>query len=129
MRLGKMTINALSTFPAMKKKRRISGSSAKKDYFMGTNIIYDNMGILNVDEDNHKLLREETVDGQKCWVVESVSKDSRDLLTKKISWIRQDNYMGVKVDYYDKLSKLHRKFIISDIVKVDRFWIKVKYSF
>ena len=112
--------------PAMKKTRRISGSSAKKDYFMGTDFTYDDMGSRNVDEDDHKLLREETVDGQKCWIVESVSKDSRDLFSKKISWIRQDNYMAVKVDYYDKLGKLHRKLIISDIVKVDGFWVAKK---
>lgn len=112
--------------PAMKKTRRISGSSAKKDYFMGTDFTYDDMGSRNVDEDDHKLLREETVDGQKCWVVESISKDSRDLFSKKISWISQDNLIAVNVEYYDKLSKLHRKLIISNVVKVDGFWVAKK---
>lgn len=112
--------------PAMKKTRRISGASAKKDYFMGTDFTYDDMGSRNVDEDDHKLLREEAVDGQKCWVVESISKDSRDIFSKKVSWIRQDNYMAVKVEYYDKLGKLHRKLFISDIVKVDGFWVAKK---
>lgn len=36
--------------PAMKKTRRISGSSAKKDYFMGSDFTYDDMGSRNVDE-------------------------------------------------------------------------------
>ncbi|MCG8477301.1 MAG: outer membrane lipoprotein-sorting protein, partial [Cytophagales bacterium] len=63
--------------PAMKKTRRISGSSAKKDYFMGTDFTYDDMGNRNVDEDEHKLLKEENVDGNICWVIESKSKDSR----------------------------------------------------
>jgi hypothetical protein len=109
--------------PAMKKTRRISGSSAKKDYFMGTDFTYDDMGSRNVDEDKHKLLNEETVDGYKCWVVESISKDSRDIYSKKISWIRQDCLISLKVEYYDKLGKLHRKLIMSDIEKVDGFWI------
>lgn len=109
--------------PAMKKTRRISGSSAKKNYFMGTDFTYDDMGSRNVDEDDHTLLREETLDGQKCWVVESVSKDSRDIYSKKISWIRQDCLVALKVEYYDKLNKLHRKLLLSEIEKIDGFWI------
>ena len=112
--------------PAMKKTRRISGSSAKKDYFMGTDFTYDDMGSRNIDEDTHKLLREEDVDGHKCWVLESTSKDSRDIFSKKIAWVRQDCYVAVKVDYYDKQGKLHRELRLSDIEKIDGFWIAQK---
>ncbi|TKG97461.1 outer membrane lipoprotein-sorting protein [Puteibacter caeruleilacunae] len=112
--------------PAMKKTRRISGASAKKDYFMGTDFTYDDMGSRNVDEDEHKLLREETIDGHNCWVVESTSKDSRDIYSKKISWIRKDCLVAVKVEYYDKLDKLHRKLILSEINKINGFWMAQK---
>jgi len=112
--------------PAMKRTRRISGSSAKKDYFMGTDFTYDDMGSRNVDEDEHQFLREETVDGHKCWEVESTSKDSRDIYSKKISWIRQDCLIAMKVEYYDRTGKLHRVLKMSDIEKVDGFWIAKK---
>jgi outer membrane lipoprotein-sorting protein len=108
--------------PAMKKTRRISGSSAKKDYFMGTDFTYDDMGSRNVDEDIHKLIREETIEGHKCWVVESTSKDKQDIFSRKMTWIRQDCLIALQVEYYDKLGKLHRKLILSDIKKVDGFW-------
>ncbi|PID92429.1 MAG: outer membrane lipoprotein-sorting protein [Bacteroidetes bacterium] len=108
--------------PAMKKTRRISASSAKKDYFMGTDFTYDDMGSRNIDEDEHKLLKEESVDGHDCWVVESVSKDPRDIYSKKISWIRKDCLMAVKVEYYDRQGNLHRELKVSDIKKVDGFW-------
>ncbi len=108
--------------PAMKKTRRINGSSAKKDYFMGTDFTYDDMGSRSVNEDIHKLIREETIDGHKCWVVESTSKDKQDIFSKKITWIRQDCLIALKVEYYDKLGKLHRKLVLSDIKKVDGFW-------
>ena len=112
--------------PAMKKTRRISGASAKKDYFMGTDFTYDDMGSRNVDEDTHKFLREESVDGHVCWVVESSPKDSRDIYSKKISWIRQDCLIALKVEYYDKLGKLHRELKMSDIKKVDGFWLALQ---
>lgn len=108
--------------PAMKKTRRISGSSAKKDYFMGSDFTYDDMGDRNIDEDTHKLLGEETIDGIKCWKLESVSKDKRDIFSKKIAWIRQDNYMAVKIDYYDRMGKLHRQMQTFDIKEIDGFW-------
>ena len=83
--------------PAMKKTRRISGSSSKTEYFMGTDFTYDDMGSRHVDEDKHKLLREEMKDGHKCWVVESVPVDKHEIYSRKVSWIRQDCLMAAYV--------------------------------
>ncbi len=108
--------------PAMKKTRRISGSSSKTDYFMGTDFTYDDMGSRNVDEDSHTLLREEDKDGHKCWVVESVPVDKHEIYSRKVSWIRQDCLTAAYVEYYDKLNKLHRVLTISDVRKVQDYW-------
>ena len=107
--------------PAMKKTRRISGSSSKTDYFMGTDFTYDDMGGRSVDDDTHTLLREETHDGHKCWVVESKPKDSREIYSRKVSWISQDCDTAVYVEFYDKLDKLHRVMTVEDVQKVDGF--------
>jgi len=112
--------------PAMKKTRRISGSSSKTDYFMGTDFTYDDMGGRSVDEDTHTLLREEEKGGHKCWVVESVPKDSHEIYSKKVSWIRQDCDTAVYVEFYDKLNKLHRVMTVQDIQKIDGFWTVMK---
>ncbi len=112
--------------PAMKKTRRISGASSKTDYFMGTDFTYDDMGGRSVDEDTHTLLREETLDGNKCWVVESKPVDNREIYSRKVSWIRQDCHTGVKVEYYDKLNKLHRVMTVQDLQKVEGFWTILK---
>lgn len=112
--------------PAMKKTRRISGASSKTDYFMGTDFTYDDMGGRNVDDDAHKLLREETRDGYKCWVVESVPKDTREIYSRKISWIRQDCDAGIYVEYYDKLDKLHRVLTVQDLQQVQGYWTVMK---
>ncbi len=112
--------------PAMKKTRRISGSSSKTDYFMGSDFTYDDMGSRNVDEDVHKLLKEETLYGYKCWVIESTPKTKGEIYSRKIAWIRQNCLIASKVEYYDKLSKLHRTLALSNIEKVDGFWIAQK---
>ena len=108
--------------PAMKKTRRISGSSSKTDYFMGTDFTYDDMGSRHVDEDKHKLLREEVKNGHKCWVLESVPVDKHEIYSRKVSWIRQDCLVAAYVEYYDKLNKLHRVLTIDDVKKIQGFW-------
>jgi hypothetical protein len=112
--------------PAMKKTRRISGTSARKDYFMGTDFTYDDMGSRNVDEDIHKLLKEEKTDGYDCWVIESKPKDSKDMYSKKVSWIRKDCLFAHKVEFYDKMGNLLKTLTISDIEKIDGFWTAQK---
>lgn len=110
--------------PAMKKTRRISGSSSKTDYFMGTDFTYDDMGDRNVDEDVHTLLREEERDGRLCWVVESVPVDRREIYSRKVTWVAQDCLTGIRVEYYDKLGALHRVLTVSEITRVQGFWTK-----
>lgn len=108
--------------PAMKKTRRISGKSSKTDYFMGSDFTYDDVGQRNIDEDTHTFVREEKVDGIDCWVVESVPKKSDEIFSKKIMWIRKDCLIAAKVEYYDKLGKLHRLLKVESVMQVDGFW-------
>lgn len=107
--------------PALKKVRRISGTS-KNDYFMGTDFTYDDLGDRSVDEDNHELQKEEEIDGNMCWVLESTPKNKDDMYSKVIRWIRQDALMPVKVEFYDKQDNLLKILTVSDIRKQDGFW-------
>ena len=111
--------------PALKKVRRISGSS-KNDYFMGSDFTYDDMGGRSVNEDEHKFLREEEVNGSQCWVVESISKDKDYMYSKTIKWIRQDSYIGAKLEFYDRQGALLKILTISDVRKQDGFWTAFK---
>ena len=106
----------------MKKTRRISGKSSKTDYFMGSDFTYNDMSTRSVDEERHMLLREETVEGHKCWVVQSTPYDKDEIYSRRVTWIRQDCLLMVKVEFYDKLNKLHRRLTSSDIVQVQNFW-------
>ena len=106
--------------PALKKVRRISGSS-ENDYFMGSDFTYDDMGGRNPDEDTHTLLREEELNEQLCWVIESIPKEKDNMYAKKIIRVRQDVKMVVKVEYYDKLG-LMKTLTIEEIRQIDGIW-------
>ena len=108
--------------PAMKKTRRISGTSAKKEYFMGSDFTYDDMGNRDIDADNHKLLREEILNGKPCWVIESTANVDDGMYSKKVGWIRKDNYMAVKVEYFDMQGSILKVLEVNEIKKIDGFW-------
>ncbi len=107
--------------PALKKVRRISGSS-KNDYFMGSDFTYDDMGDRSVDEDVHKLLKEESIEGYLCWIVESTPKDKDYMYSKVIHWIRQDSYTAFKIEYYNKNGDLLKVLTCPDVRETQGFW-------
>ncbi len=108
--------------PTLKKTKRIS-SDSKSDYFMGSDFTYDDLGDRKLDADTHKLLRTETVNGHACYVVESVSKDEDYMYSKTITWIRKDNFVGVKKEFYDEDEELLKILTIKKVQKISGFWI------
>jgi len=108
--------------PAIKKTKRIS-SDSKSDYFMGSDFTYDDLGDRKLDADNHKLLREETIDGKECYVVQSTSKDEDYMYSKTVTWIRKDNFVGMKKEFYDEDEELLKILTIKKLEKISGFWV------
>jgi outer membrane lipoprotein-sorting protein len=108
--------------PALKKTKRIS-SDSKSDYFMGSDFTYDDLGDRKLDDDTHKLLREETIDGVDYYVMESVTKDEDYIYSKTITWIRKDNFIGLKKEFYDEDEELLKILHIRKFVEISGFLI------
>lgn len=97
--------------PALRMVRRISAQD-QNDAFLGSDLTFGDMGQRRLDEDEHKLLREEGYLGTQTYVVESVPKEKTSIYSKKVSWISKDNWTVLKIDYYDRNSKLLKRQII-----------------
>ena len=95
--------------PALKKSRRLVASN-KKDSFVGSDFSYGDISLPKVDQYRHTLLRSETIDQADCHVIESVPVNdtvkSNSGYSRKITWVRKDNFLEVKVDYYDVSGRL-----------------------
>ncbi|MCR5288806.1 MAG: outer membrane lipoprotein-sorting protein [Treponema sp.] len=107
--------------PAMKKVRRISGSS-KDDDFMGTDFTYADMGDRGLTKDTFTLVGEELIDGFDCWIVEAKAKDTSEKTQRRVLWYRKDNYKALKGEYYDKQNTLTREMRCTDITQIDGIW-------
>lgn len=107
--------------PALKRTKRIS-SGSKSDYFMGSDFTYDDLGDRHPSEDKHKLLREESINGKECYVVESTPKDEDYMYSKTITWVRKDNFIGIKREFYDEDGDLLKKLSIKELKKISGYW-------
>jgi outer membrane lipoprotein-sorting protein len=73
--------------------------------------------------DTHRVLREETLNGEDCYVVESVSKDSDYFYSRTISWVVKDEWFGMKKEFYDEDGELLKTLTINDYEKINGFWV------
>ncbi len=108
--------------PAIKRVKRIS-SDDKGDYFMGSDFTYDDLGDRKLDDDTHKLLREEKLEGKDCYVVESVSKDEDYMYSKTITWVMKDNFIGLKKEFYDEDGELMKTLHMKKYEKISGIWV------
>ena len=108
--------------PALKKIKRIS-SDSKTDYFMGSDFTYDDLGDRHPSQDTHKLIGEETINGESCYVVESIPKDEDYMYSKTVTWIIKDKWIGLKKDFYDEDEDLLKTLTVKKFEKISGYWI------
>lgn len=108
--------------PALKRVKKIA-SSKKSGPFMGSEFSFEDIGGQNVEDYTYKYLRDETYEGQDCFVVESYPKDKNSGYTKIVSWIDKQHYRTLKADFYDR-KKSHLKSLVARdfTLYLDKFW-------
>lgn len=108
--------------PALKKVRRLVANN-KKDSFVGSDFSYGDILLPVVDTYRHTLLRSEPLDGEDCYVIESVpatEQIKKDYgYAKKIGWIRKSNFMEKKVEYFDTSGRPLKTQVIPEVREVD----------
>jgi outer membrane lipoprotein-sorting protein len=108
--------------PAMKKVRRLVASN-KKDSFVGTDFSYGDVIGHKVEDWNHKLLRQEKVDGRDCYVVESTPKRPEVAdntgYSKRVNWIDKESYVALRGEIFDQNGDLLKRTSAQDVERVD----------
>jgi len=101
--------------PSLGRVRRIAATESGGS-FMGTDFSYDDISALSRDVslDTHTMLREETLNGISCYVIQSVPANSSYQYSKTISWVDKDNYMIYKTEMYNRRGELAKVMEMSD---------------
>ncbi len=108
--------------PALKRTKRITTSDADQS-FLGTDFTYADMGAIDIDNATYSLIREESLNGVQCWIVESILLESSGSdYSKKISWISKEMLLPVYIEMYDRQGKLIKKLTTDNIEKIQGYW-------
>ncbi len=109
--------------PALKRVKRIS-SRNKSGSFMGSEFSYEDIASQEVEKYTYRWIRDETYEGQECFVVEYYPVDKKNSgYTRQLGWIDKSEYRTWKVEYYDR-KKAHLKTLTAREYKqyAGKYW-------
>jgi len=112
--------------PALKRVKRIS-SSNKSGPFVGSEFAYEDISSQEVEEYTYRFDREETVDGQKAFVVEFDPVHPKSGYSRLLVWIDTAEYRTLKIEFYDRKNEHFKTLTYEGYEKyVDRYWRPAK---
>lgn len=113
--------------PALKRIKRISSESGG-DSFMGSDFTYDDLGERHPSLDEHRVLGEETVRGERCYVVESVPLDSDAPYSRTVSWVVKDTWIGMKKEFYDSDGELLKVLSVHEYGTFEGIFVLLEFE-
>ena len=91
--------------PALKRVKRIS-SANKSGPFMGSEFSYEDLSSQEVDKYTHVFIADEEIDGRATFKLEQEPTYDKSGYQKRVTWIDQEHYYPVKIDFYDRKGTL-----------------------
>lgn len=112
--------------PDLHKTKRIA-SSDKSSAFMGSDFSYADMTRRVLDEWNFKLIKEDSVNDQKVWIIECVpvseAVEKKYGYSKSIVYVRQDIHMVVRAINVLSEGKKIKYMEIKALSEIDSIWV------
>ncbi|MCC6586978.1 MAG: outer membrane lipoprotein-sorting protein [Bryobacterales bacterium] len=107
--------------PALQRDRRIALQDRSTRFF-GTDFSFEDLEERDVNQNDYKLVGDETIDGQACWKIESRPiKTKSSQYTHSYLWVRKDIYAFVQVEGR-KNEQIVRRIHYRDLEKVKGIW-------
>ncbi|HIP53480.1 MAG TPA: outer membrane lipoprotein-sorting protein [Chromatiales bacterium] len=108
--------------PSLKRVKRIS-SRNKSGPFMGSEFAYEDLASQEVEKYTYKYLRDETLDGLACFVVERIPAYEYSGYKRQEVWFDKAEYRPLKIVYYDRKGSLLKTQIFKGYQQyLDRYW-------
>ena len=112
--------------PALKKVRRIS-SSAKTGKFVGSDFTYYDMEDRDFGDATYKFIKEGTVNGAPCDIIEMVSKDQTTPYSKAVGYFKKSDGFAYKMELYNrKTKKLEKTMVVVESKVIDGVIVPTK---
>lgn len=105
--------------PDAEETLRMSGSSLKDSMF--GDISYEDVSEGNDTLDNYdaELVREESLDGVLCYVVELIAKTRSVPYARQLLWIGQDDFVLRRGEYYSRRGTYLKEIRVLEVTEID----------
>ena len=114
--------------PALGRIRRIA-TREKNENFAGTDFSYEDISGRKLEDYTYKLIKEEIVcEENNCYVLASYPKEKNSKYPKIISWVRKDNFVVIKGEYYNKKREVEKTYKVLKLDKIDGIWTVLEHS-
>lgn len=114
--------------PSLGKSKRIA-SSDKDGSFMGSDLNYSDMGSLELEDYDFKLLKEIDLKGSRCWLIEATPRSESVIdetgYSKSIIAVRQDNDMITRVKAWTSEGDYIKLIDFDEIQVIDGIWVSL----
>ena len=112
--------------PALGRVRRIA-TSEKDENFAGTDFSYEDISGRKLGNYTYQLIEEEVIyENRKCYLLASYPKEMNAKFPMIYSWVRKDNYVIIKAEYYNKREEIEKTFHVLKLDKVDGIWTSLE---
>ncbi len=112
--------------PALKRVKRIS-SANKSGPFVGSEFAYEDLTSFEVKKYDYLWLGDEdcgeSMPGLSCYMLERRPLFENSGYTRQVSWVDQEEYRIVKVEFYDRKDSLLKSLTLTDYKQyLDQYW-------
>lgn len=91
--------------PGIKRTRRIAGRE-REGNFMGSDFTYSDMQGAKPSDAQHKLLPDENIGSDPCYVLESTLDPKKSPYGKVVTWVRKSDYIALRTRFHDRSGNL-----------------------
>ncbi len=87
--------------PALKRTKKIAARN-KSGPFLGSEFSFEDLSAPALEKFEYRYLRDETLAGVPCYVVERIPKEDHSGYTREVFWIDQAEFRTQRVEYFDR---------------------------
>jgi len=114
--------------PALGRIRRIA-TREKDENFAGTDFSYEDISGRKLEDYSYKLIEEKIIpEGKDCYLLASYPKEKDSRYPKILSYVRKDNFVTIKAQYYNKKGEIEKTYRVLNLEKINGIWTALGLS-
>lgn len=112
--------------PALNRTRRIVAGQKSRS-FVNTDFTFEDMQRRPVDDSEHVIVGEESLNNVPCWIMESHPKTGEDSqYTSVRTWVAQDMLLPLRADYYAGGETPIKRYAVLQLENIQNIWTETK---